>query len=170
MAGRDIIVVGASAGGVETLSALVRALPAGLPASLFVVCHFPSDQTSTLPRILSRAGPLPASHARDGEPIRPGQIYVAPPDFHLKLRPGTVRLDHGPRENRHRPAIDPLFRTAARAYGPRVVGVVLSGTLSDGVAGLLAVRQAPCCPSCRRRRWPSPAPSTCCRSAGSATC
>jgi two-component system chemotaxis response regulator CheB len=143
MAGRDIIVVGASAGGVDVLAEVVRGLPAGLPASLFVVCHFPPGFRSVLPTILSRSGPLLASHARDGEPFYPGHIYVAPPDRHLLLRPGgRTRLTRGPRENHHRPAVDPLFRSAARHYGPRVVGVVLSGSLSDGAAGLLAVRGA----------------------------
>jgi two-component system chemotaxis response regulator CheB len=142
MAGQDIIVVGASAGGVEALTRLVGAFPPGLPAAVFVVCHFPGEATSTLPQILSRSGPVLASHARGGEPIQHGQIYVAPPDYHMLLRPGFIELDHGARENRHRPAIDPLFRTAARAYGDRVAGVILSGLLADGVAGLLAVRSA----------------------------
>jgi two-component system chemotaxis response regulator CheB len=143
MQGRDIIVVGASAGGVPALCELVRGLPPGLPAALFVVCHFPSASRSILPEILSGRGPLLAVHAHDGEPVRQGQIYVAPPDYHLLLRPGRVELSHGPRENHHRPAIDPLFRSAARAYGARVVAIVLSGgSLSDGTAGLLAVRQA----------------------------
>lgn len=141
MPGHDIIVVGASAGGVEALSALARALPAELPASLFVVLHFPAASTSVLPRILSRAGPLPAAHAKDGEAIRPGRIYIAHPDHHLLIRDGVVRLGHGPKENNHRPAVDPLFRSAARFYGPRVVGVVLSGTLDDGTAGLAAIKQ-----------------------------
>ncbi len=139
---RDIIVIGASAGGLEALTQVVRGLPPGFPAAVFVVCHFPAAGSSRLPEILSRRGPLLAHHARDGEPVLPGQIYVAPPDFHLLLRPGSVQLTHDPRENRHRPAIDPLFRSAARAYGPRVIGVVLSGALSDGTAGLLAVRAA----------------------------
>src|SRR5581483_1706827 len=143
MPGRDIIVVGASAGGVDVLAQLVRGLPAGLPASLFVVHHVPAGFRSVLPTILSRSGPLLASHARDGEPFNPGHIYVAPPDHHLLLQPeGRMRLTYGPRENHHRPAVDPLFRTAARYYGPRVIGVVLSGALSDGAAGLLAVRGA----------------------------
>jgi two-component system chemotaxis response regulator CheB len=142
MHGRDIIVLGASAGGVETLCRLVEGLPANLPAALFVVCHFPAHRTSQLPTILSRHGPLPAGHARNGEPIRPGRIYVACPDYHMVLDRDRVYLDHGPRENRHRPAIDPLFRTAAQAYGPRVVGVVLSGLLGDGSAGLMAVRSS----------------------------
>lgn len=142
MVQRDIIVVGASAGGLEVLVQMVRELPPGLPAALFVVCHFPTEGRSVLPEILSRQGQLLARHAQDGEPIYPGQIYVAPPGFHLTLQPGTVRLLAGPRENHHRPAIDPLFRSAARTYGRRVIGVVLSGASHDGVAGLLAIRSA----------------------------
>jgi two-component system chemotaxis response regulator CheB len=142
MAHHDVIVIGASSGGVEVLSQLARGLPKGLPAAVFVVCHFPPGGRSILPDLMSRVGPLLAVHARDGDPVYPGQIYVAPPDHHLILQDGTVRLTRGPRENGHRPAIDPLFRTAARAYGPRVIGVVLSGALYDGVAGLLAIRAA----------------------------
>jgi two-component system chemotaxis response regulator CheB len=142
MASHDIIVIGASAGGVEALVELVGGLPAGLPASFFVVSHFPPDTRSALPDILSRSGKLLARHARDGEPVNPGHIYVAPPGQHLLLRDGTVRLTYGPRENGHRPAINPLFRSAARTFGPRVVGVVLSGAMYDGVGGLLAVRAA----------------------------
>jgi two-component system chemotaxis response regulator CheB len=142
MPGHDIIVLGTSGGGVEALCRLVGHLPPGLPAALFVVCHFPAGHRSRLPEILSRSGPLLATHAQDGEPIRPGQIYVAPPDFHLTLSPGHMHLGHGARENHHRPAIDPLFRSAARAYGRRVVGVILTGGLHDGVAGLLAIRSA----------------------------
>jgi two-component system chemotaxis response regulator CheB len=142
MAGHDIIVVGTSAGGVEVLSRLVHGLPPGLPAAVLVVCHVPSVGVSLLPEILSRSGPLLARHPRDGEPVYPGHVYVAPPDHHLVLEPGCVRVSRGPRENNLRPAIDPLFRSAARAYGRRVVGVVLTGYLSDGVAGLLAVRAA----------------------------
>jgi two-component system, chemotaxis family, protein-glutamate methylesterase/glutaminase len=138
--GRDIIVVGASAGGVEALTQLVRRLPADLPASIFVVLHLPAHSPSLLPQILSRSGALPASHPADGEPIQVGRIYIAPPDFHLLVESGRVRLTRGPRENGHRPAMDPLFRTAARSFGPRVVGVVLSGTLDDGTAGLAAIK------------------------------
>jgi two-component system chemotaxis response regulator CheB len=143
MAHRDIVVIGASAGGVEALTRLVSSLPPGLPASLFIVCHFPPSQHSALPQILSRSGPLLATHAIDGEPFNPGHIYVAPPDFHLLLaEEQRLRVTRGPRENHHRPAVDPLFRSAARLYGQSVLGVVLSGALSDGAAGLLAVRAA----------------------------
>lgn len=140
MAGHDIIVVGASTGGVEALTQVVRGLPPGLPATVYLVSHFPPGSRSALPEILSRAGPLLATHARDGEPAYPGHIYIAPPDYHLVVEPGKVRLNRGARENGFRPAIDPLFRSAARAYGPRVIGVVLSGSALDGVAGLMAVR------------------------------
>jgi two-component system chemotaxis response regulator CheB len=143
MAGRDIIVVGTSAGGTDALALLVRGLPAGFPASLFVVCHFPPGGQSVLPAILSRSGPLLATHAVNGEAFRPGHIYVAPPDHHLLLDPdGRVRLSRDARENHNRPAVDPLFRSAARYYGPRVIGVILTGALYDGAAGLLAVRTA----------------------------
>ena len=143
MAGHDIVVIGASAGGVEALTRLVRGLPSGLLASLFVVCHFPAGVRSVLPEILSRAGRLLASHASDGEPFHPGHIYIAPPDHHLLLLPDNrMALQHGPRENYHRPAIDPLFRSAARVYGRRVIGVILTGAMHDGTAGLMAVRSA----------------------------
>lgn len=141
MAGRDIVVVGGSAGAIEAVVGLVRGLPADFPGSVFVVVHFPGSVTSTLPRIITRAGPLLARHARDGEPVAPGTIYVAPPDLHLTLQDGQIQLSRGPKENGSRPAIDPLFRTAARSYGSRVVGVVLSGNLNDGTAGLIAIKQ-----------------------------
>jgi len=137
----DIIVVGASAGGVEAVMALVQGFPADLPAAVFVVVHFPASSPSVLPQILSRAGPLPATHARHGEVIQPGRIYVAAPDLHLQLHHDVIHVVRGPRENRCRPAIDPLFRSAAAVYGPRVTGVILSGTLGDGTAGLLTVKQ-----------------------------
>ncbi len=137
---RDIIVIGASAGGIEALTGLVRQLPADMGASIFVVLHMAPDQKSVLPRILSSAGKLPAKHARDGEPIIADRIYVAPPDHHLLLHDTQVRVVRGPRENGHRPAIDPLFRTAAYAFGPRVIGVILSGALDDGTAGLVSIK------------------------------
>jgi two-component system, chemotaxis family, protein-glutamate methylesterase/glutaminase len=142
MVSRDIVVVGASAGGVEALQRLARDLPADFPGTIFVTVHFPEHGTSALPQILNRAGPVRASHAADGDPIEPGRIYIAPPDHHLLLSRGGVRTVRGPRENGHRPAIDPMFRSAAAAFGPRVIGVVLTGNLDDGTSGIAAVRRA----------------------------
>lgn len=139
MAGQDIIVVGASAGGVETLSRLMTDLPEDLPAAVFIVLHMGPHTGTALPRILSRQTKLPVGHPGDGEPIRPNRVYVAVPDRHLILGRDVVRVTNGPKENGHRPAVDTLFRTAAAGYGPRVVGVVLSGTRDDGTAGLRAI-------------------------------
>jgi two-component system, chemotaxis family, protein-glutamate methylesterase/glutaminase len=141
MAERNIIVVGASAGGVEGLRQLVHSLPDRLDASVFVTIHFPSHGTSVLPRILSRVGRLPVLHPSDGERIVLGRIYIAPPDYHLLVDRKTIRLVRGPRENGHRPAIDPMFRSAAVAFGPRVIGVVLTGNLDDGTGGLAAIKR-----------------------------
>jgi two-component system chemotaxis response regulator CheB len=139
---KDIVVVGASAGGIEALRSLVGALPADFPASVFVVQHLSPDAPSLLAAILERAASLPVEGARDGERFRPAHVYVAPPDHHLLLdRGGVMRVTRGPKENRFRPAVDPLFRSAARAYGPRVVGCVLTGNLDDGTTGLLAVKR-----------------------------
>jgi two-component system chemotaxis response regulator CheB len=140
MAHRSIVVVGASAGGVEALSRMAASLPEDLRAALLVVLHLSSDGTSLLPSILSRQGPLPATHARSGERVQYGRIYVAPPNRHLMLHDGLVRLSLGARENGHRPAVDTLFRSAARAAGPAAIGVILSGALDDGTAGLAAIR------------------------------
>lgn len=136
---RDIIVVAASAGGVEALRRLVGLLPADLKAAVFIVMHVSPSGGSVLPKILDRMGTLPATHAQDGELVEPGRIYVAPPDRHLLLEDGHVRLGHGPRQNGHRPSADALFRSAALAYGPRVMAFVLSGTLDDGASGARAI-------------------------------
>jgi two-component system chemotaxis response regulator CheB len=139
MPNRDIVVIGTSAGGVQTLRKVFATLPADTPATFFVAMHVQAHSQSVLPELLSRASGLPAHHPTDGEKIKHGRIYVAPPDYHLLLEPDRVRLSHGPKENRHRPGIDPLFRTAARVFGPRVIGVVLSGSLDDGTAGLVEI-------------------------------
>ncbi|MFZ5477413.1 MAG: chemotaxis protein CheB [Myxococcota bacterium] len=137
---RDIVVVGASAGGVRALAQIVAGFPSDLPAAVVVVQHLHPTTPSAFPEILSRAGPLPAKWATDGERIVPGQIYVAPPNLHVLFRAELLEVRGGPAENGHRPAVDALFRTAARAYGPRVVGVVLTGYLDCGTAGLLSIK------------------------------
>jgi len=136
-----IVVLGASAGGVEALSTVVGALPADFPAAVFVVLHVAPAAISLLPEILGRVSALPVRHAADGARIEPTNIYVAPPDHHLVVEPGLMRVTEGPSEHRARPALDPLFRSAADAYGPCVVGVVLSGMLDDGATGLQAIKR-----------------------------
>jgi two-component system, chemotaxis family, protein-glutamate methylesterase/glutaminase len=138
---RDIVVIGASAGGVQALMEIVQGFPTGLSAAVFVVIHTSSTSPGVLPNILSRAGPIRASQARNGEPIMRSRIYVPPVDHHLLIRDGHVVVSRGPKENGFRPAVDPLFRTAAIAYRERVVGVILSGGLDDGTSGLLEVKR-----------------------------
>jgi two-component system chemotaxis response regulator CheB len=135
------VAIGASAGGIEALRNLVAALPVDFSATVLVVLHLPPRGTSVLPQILARAGSLPAAAVEDGMPAEGGRIYVAPPDCHLLAEDGVLRLDHGPRTNGHRPAIDPLFESVARAYGDGCAGVVLSGVLDDGTAGLMAIKR-----------------------------
>jgi two-component system, chemotaxis family, protein-glutamate methylesterase/glutaminase len=142
MAKRDIIVIGASAGGVEALVSLVKTLPQNLNASIFVVLHLSPFSSSNLPRILSKAGSLPAVHPKDGEKIERGKIYIAPPDHHLILeKGGKIAVSKGPKENRFRPSVDALFRSAALLYGPRVIGIVLSGVLDDGTSGMWNIKR-----------------------------
>ena len=138
--GRDLVVVGASAGGVSAISALLGELPADFPAAILIVLHLAADSGEALPRIFGAVSPLPIRHAEDGLRLAAGEVCVAPADRHLIVEPEVMRVVRGPRENRFRPAIDPLFRSAAWAYGPRVVGVLLSGMLNDGTAGLWAIR------------------------------
>jgi two-component system, chemotaxis family, protein-glutamate methylesterase/glutaminase len=139
--GRDIVVVAASAGGLEPLRTLLAALPADLPASVLIVLHIPATGGRALPRILDRSGVLPAASAEDGEPLRPGRVYVAPAGLHLLVADGLVRTSRGPRQNGVRPSADPLFRSAALYGGPRTIGVVLSGTLDDAALGAATVEQ-----------------------------
>lgn len=140
MRAHDILAIGASAGGVGALRTIAAGLPADLPAALLITLHVTPHVPSVLPDLLNRAGPIPAHHADDGERLRKGHIYVAPPNRHLLVREGTIALSRGPRENRARPAVDPMFRSAARAYGTRVIGVILSGSLDDGTAGMRAIK------------------------------
>jgi two-component system, chemotaxis family, protein-glutamate methylesterase/glutaminase len=141
MATRDTIVIGASAGGVQALVKFVADLPSDLHAAVFIVLHIPSHGPSLLPEILSRDSRLPVAHAIDGETIQCGKVYVAPPDHHLLIEDGHIQLVRGPKENLHRPSIDALFRSAARAAGPRVIGVVLTGARADGTVGMRAIKQ-----------------------------
>ena len=136
-----MVVIGGSAGAIVALRELLAGLPRDLPAAIFIVVHIPPESPDLLPNTLARAATMPVHTASDGMPVTPGEIVVAGPDRHLLLQNGVVRLNHGPRENRHRPAIDTLFRSAAVEYGPRVIGVVLSGMLDDGAAGLWAVKR-----------------------------
>jgi two-component system chemotaxis response regulator CheB len=136
-----VVVIGASAGGVESLKEVVGALRSDFPAAICVVLHVPPYQPSLLPKILSGCGELPAVHPEDGTNLLAGHIYVAPPDRHLLLGNDRASVTKGPKENRFRPSIDALFRSAAYAYGPKVIGVVLSGALDDGTSGLWSVKR-----------------------------
>lgn len=140
MPNRNIVVIGASAGGVQPLIDLIQQLPPDFTAPILVVVHTSPSRPSTLPKILGRVTKMAVGHAQNGEKMESGHVYIAPPDYHLLVRDGSLTLDHGPRENHTRPAIDPLFRSAARAYGNGVIGIVLSGTLSDGTTGLMAIK------------------------------
>ena len=139
---RGIVALGASAGGIEALQRLMRELPEELPAAVCLVVHIPATSRSVLADIIARQTPLPVSPAVDGEPLAEGHVYVAPPDLHLRVRAGRIQLDRGPKENGVRPAIDPLFRSAADAYAERAIAAVLSGSLSDGAGGAAVIAAA----------------------------
>ncbi|MEX0686437.1 MAG: chemotaxis protein CheB [Balneolales bacterium] len=141
MARRDIVVIGASAGGVDILIELAKSLPEDFAATLFIVLHIPPYSPSRMPELLSKAGPLTAIHPKDGEVVKKGMIYIAPPDHHLLCEGDHVIISKGPKENRFRPSVDALFRSSAYTYGPRVVGVVLTGALNDGTSGLWSVKR-----------------------------
>jgi two-component system chemotaxis response regulator CheB len=138
---KDIVVIGTSAGGIDALRELVSGLPADFPAAIFVVVHTSPNSPGILASILERAGELPAVCVSKMDVIKAGRIYVPKPDHHLVLERGLARATRGPKENRFRPAVDPLFRSAAQAYGPRVIGVILTGGLDDGTVGLAAVKK-----------------------------
>lgn len=143
MAQHAIVVIGASAGGLAAIETIVAGLPAGFPAAVLVVLHIPPDAPSHLPAILERSSRLPVAAAQDGEIVRPGRVYVAPTDRHLLLQSDNrLRLTQGPREHWVRPSVDALFRSAAETCGRRVIGIVLSGSLDDGTAGLLAIKDS----------------------------
>ncbi len=141
MANRDVVAIGTSAGGVEALLHLVEHLPKTFPASVLITIHLPSHGRSVLDEILTRTGPLSAQFAKDGEVLRKGRIYIAPPDRHLLLDGDRLSLGIGPRENNARPAIDPMLRSAAVCCCARTIGVVLTGTLGDGASGMWALHQ-----------------------------
>lgn len=141
MTGHDIIAIGASAGGVTAILELVRRLPRDLPSSILITIHMRPESNSNLPTVIRRAGELEAVFPRFTEPLRHGYIYVAPPNLHMLLEDDHIRLEDGPRENGARPAVDPLFRSAAEAVGPRLIGVILSGSMDDGTGGMAAVKR-----------------------------
>lgn len=142
MSNFDVVVIGASAGGVGSLQRLVEHLPAEFSPAILIALHLPDGIRSMLPEILARAGNLPASQATNGDRIQGGHIYIAPSGFHLTVQAGRMNVTRGAREHGHRPAIDPLFRSAALAYGPRAIGVILSGLLYDGTVGLREIKRA----------------------------
>jgi two-component system chemotaxis response regulator CheB len=139
---RDIVTIGASAGGIEALKVIFGKLPRDLPAAIAVVIHRPAYYATVLVRILDRLALLPVVEPADDTPVEHGRIYLAPRDHHMVFEGGRIRLDRGPHQHRTRPAVDPLFLSAAEAFGPRVVGVLLSGGGADGVRGLIGIKAA----------------------------
>jgi two-component system chemotaxis response regulator CheB len=138
---RNIIVLGASSGGFDAIKQVISGLPPNLEAAIFIVWHMSPETTGILPDVLNKLGSMPAANATDFEEIKMGRIYIAPPDRHLLLESNFVRVTKGPKENRFRPAVDPLFRSAAYTFGERVIGVVLSGALDDGTSGLWIIKE-----------------------------
>ena len=141
MIAKRVVVIGASAGGIHALRVLVSGIPEALPAAICIVIHTSPESRSVLAEILKRFTALPVSQPCDGQRLEAGHIYVAPPDRHLVIEPGRLRVTKGPREHRFRPAIDPMFRSAAQVFGPNAIGVVLTGNLDDGVAGLWTIKK-----------------------------
>jgi two-component system chemotaxis response regulator CheB len=135
-----IVAIGASAGGVEASRQLISLLPPEFPAAVVVAIHIPASCRSYLPEIFTRSGPLPAMQAQNDAPLKPGNIYVAPPDFHLTVGNNSTHLFKGPKENSSRPSIDTLFRSVASSYRIRATAILLSGTLDDGTAGMLSIK------------------------------
>jgi two-component system chemotaxis response regulator CheB len=140
VAKRNIIVIGASSGGVDAISNLVKRLPVDFPAAVFIVWHMAPNLRGFLPQVLNKFGTIESTNAIDNEKISFNHIYVAPPDRHMIIGPDLIRITKGPKENRFRPAVDPLFRSAAQSYGTRVIGIILSGALDDGTAGLWTIK------------------------------
>jgi two-component system, chemotaxis family, protein-glutamate methylesterase/glutaminase len=138
---QDIIVIGASAGSVPTLKTFVASLPPDFQGSIFIVVHIPANSQSVLPDILNKVSSIPAKHPYDGEMIKPGTIYIAPNDHHMIVQSDTISITHGPKENRFRPSIDALFRSAAYTFRERVIGVILSGYMDDGISGLWNIQR-----------------------------
>ncbi len=138
---RNIVVIGTSAGGLKVLDEIISQLPTDLPASIFIVQHMSAENTgAALLHKLGRHKSFRCKLAEDGETFKPGRIYIGPPDAHLLVKETTLLVTKGARENRYRPAIDPLFRSAAVTHGPAVIGVILSGMLNDGTSGLIAIK------------------------------
>ena len=135
------MVIGASSGGIDAVRRIVGGLPEGLPAAICVVIHTAADSPGVIDEILRRTTRLPVANAENGARLEAGHVYVAPPDHHLVIEPGALAVTRGPKENRFRPAIDPLFRSAAQAYGAAAIGVILTGNLDDGTAGLAAIKR-----------------------------
>ena len=141
MATKRVVVLGGSSGSLEIVRRIASQLPAGLPAAVCVVLHTAPESPGVVPSIIGNTTALPTSSAETGMRLDNGHIYVAPPDHHLVIEPGRLRITRGPKENCFRPAIDPLFRSAGQVYGPAAIGVILSGDLDDGTTGLWALRQ-----------------------------